>query len=453
MNSKTVYIHTLGCQMNVYDSDRIGIRLSGMGYDRVSSAEAADLVIINTCAIRAKAEQKLYSLVGRLADLKKKKPALRIGIGGCVAQQEGEKLLNRAPCIDFVFGTHAIGRLNDLITQAERSGRRIVDVKMADCPDDDFSYAMNPSISRQISRFVTIMTGCDNYCTYCVVPYVRGAEVSRPPEHILDEIHILADSGVREITLLGQNVNSYGQKEGWCDFPELLKQISGIEKISRIRFTTSHPKDLSEGLIQAFSALKKVGHHIHLPVQSGSDLILKRMNRRYTRSDYLAKIDRLREICPDMAVTTDFIVGFPGEDEADFQNTLNLIQAVQFDSVFAFKYSDRPSAPASRFSNKVNEDVKSDRLGRLLELQKNCTLRRHQSLIGTRQVILVEGRSPRAAESNQAIVQWTGRTSGNHVVHFSLHNRNGSPEPDLTGQMLSVQISRSFPHSLWGDVI
>jgi len=210
MNSKTVYIHTLGCQMNVYDSDRICIRLLGMGYDRVSSAEAADLVIINTCAIRAKAEQKLYSLVGRLADLKKKKPALRIGIGGCVAQQEGEKLLNRAPCIDFVFGTHAIGRLNDLITQVERSGRRTVDVKLADCPDDDFSYAMNPSISRQISRFVTIMTGCDNYCTYCVVPYVRGAEVSRPPEHILDEIHMLADSGVREMDEL-EKLEPYGQ--------------------------------------------------------------------------------------------------------------------------------------------------------------------------------------------------------------------------------------------------
>jgi len=453
MNSKTVYIHTLGCQMNVYDSERIAAGLSEMGYHRVSSAEAADMVIINTCAIRAKAEQKLYSLVGRLADLKKKKPALRIGIGGCVAQQEGKKLLKRHPCIDFVFGTHAIGRLNDLIAHADISGKRFVDIEMAECPDDDFSYALNASISRQISRFVTIMTGCDNYCTYCVVPYVRGAEISRPPEHILKEVQILADAGVREITLLGQNVNSYGQKEGWHDFSELLNQISRIDNIVRIRFTTSHPKDLSERLIQSFRELNKVSHHIHLPVQSGSDRILKRMNRRYTRSDYLAKIDRLREVCPDMAVTSDFIVGFPGEDETDFQDTLNLMRTVQYDSVFAFKYSDRPSAPASRFSNKVHEDIKSDRLGRLLELQKNSTFYRHQSLIGTRQEILVEGPSPRTSESDQSIVQWTGRTSGNHIVHFSPLNPDGATQPDLTGQMVTLHISRSFSHSLWGDCI
>jgi len=453
MNSKTVYIHTLGCQMNVYDSERIAAGLSEMGYHRVSSAEAADMVIINTCAIRAKAEQKLYSLLGRLADLKKKKPALRIGIGGCVAQQEGKKLLKGQPCIDFVFGTHAIGRLNDLIAHSEISGKRFVDIEMAECPDDDFSYALNASISRQISRFVTIMTGCDNYCTYCVVPYVRGAEISRPPEHILKEVQLLADTGVREITLLGQNVNSYGQKEGWHDFSELLNQISRIENIVRIRFTTSHPKDLSERLIQSFRELNKVSHHIHLPVQSGSDRILKRMNRRYTHSDYLAKIDRLREVCPDMAVTSDFIVGFPGEDETDFQDTLNLMRTVQFDSVFAFKYSDRPSAPASRFSNKVHEDIKSDRLGRLLELQKNSTFYRHQSLIGTRQEILVEGPSPRTSESDQSIVQWTGRTSGNHIVHFSPLNRDGSTQPDMTGQMVTLRISRSFSHSLWGDCI
>jgi tRNA-2-methylthio-N6-dimethylallyladenosine synthase len=439
--------------MNVYDSERIAAGLSEMGYHRVSSAEAADMVIINTCAIRAKAEQKLYSLLGRLADLKKKKPALRIGIGGCVAQQEGKKLLKGQPCIDFVFGTHAIGRLNDLIAHSEISGKRFVDIEMAECPDDDFSYALNASISRQISRFVTIMTGCDNYCTYCVVPYVRGAEISRPPEHILKEVQLLADTGVREITLLGQNVNSYGQKEGWHDFSELLNQISRIENIVRIRFTTSHPKDLSERLIQSFRELNKVSHHIHLPVQSGSDRILKRMNRRYTHSDYLAKIDRLREVCPDMAVTSDFIVGFPGEDETDFQDTLNLMRTVQFDSVFAFKYSDRPSAPASRFSNKVHEDIKSDRLGRLLELQKNSTFYRHQSLIGTRQEILVEGPSPRTSESDQSIVQWTGRTSGNHIVHFSPLNRDGSTQPDMTGQMVTLRISRSFSHSLWGDCI
>ncbi|MGD9974124.1 MAG: tRNA (N6-isopentenyl adenosine(37)-C2)-methylthiotransferase MiaB [Desulfatirhabdiaceae bacterium] len=453
MNSKTVYIHTLGCQMNVYDSERIAAGMSEMGYHRVSSAEAADMVIINTCAIRAKAEQKLYSLVGRLADLKKKKPALRIGIGGCVAQQEGKNLLKRQSCIDFVFGTHAIGRLNDLIAHAEISGKRFVDIEMAECPDDDFSYALNATISRQISRFVTIMTGCDNYCTYCVVPYVRGAEISRPPEHILKEVQLLADAGVREITLLGQNVNSYGQKEGWHDFSELLNQISRIDNIVRIRFTTSHPKDLSERLIQSFRELNKVSHHIHLPVQSGSDRILKRMNRRYTHADYLAKIDRLREVCPDMAVTSDFIVGFPGEDETDFQDTLNLMRTVQFDSVFAFKYSDRPSAPASRFSNKVHEDIKSDRLGRLLELQKNSTFYRHQSLIGTRQEILVEGPSPRTSESDQSIVQWTGRTSGNHIVHFSPLNRDGATQPDLTGQMVTLHISRSFSHSLWGDGI
>lgn len=453
MNQKTVYIHTLGCQMNVYDSDRITAGLKGIGYRSVSSAEAADLVIINTCAIRAKAEQKLYSLVGRLAELKKKKPAMRIGIGGCVAQQEGEKLLSRAPCIDFVFGTHAVGRLTDLVVQTETSGRRIVDVRMSDSPDEDFRNPVWDTGYSQVSRFVTIMTGCDNHCTYCVVPHVRGPEMSRNPSKVLEEIRMLAGTGVREVTLLGQNVNSYGIKEGWCDFPDLLEQIRGVDGILRIRFTTSHPKDLSDKLILAFRESDKLAHHIHLPVQSGSDRILRRMNRRYNRRDYLDRVQRLRESCPDVAVTSDFIVGFPGESEPDFQETLDLIRTVEFDSVFAFKYSDRPSAPASRFPDKVAESIKSDRLARLLEIQKTNTQKRLQARVGTEQEILVEGRSPRSLESDSIWIQWTGRTSSNHIVHFFPPDKENEQKTNLVGALKRVRITRSFSHSLWGELL
>lgn len=435
--------------MNVYDSGRMLSTLQDLGYEAVSSAEVADLVIINTCAIRAKAEQKLYSFVGRLADLKKKKPALRIGIAGCVAQQEGRELLRKAPCIDFVFGTHAIGRLSDIVRKVETGGERFLDTTMDEIPNDDFHYAHNLRTDNAISRFVTIMTGCDNYCAYCVVPYVRGRETSRNPDRILEEIRLLVRHGTREITLLGQNVNSYGNKEQYCSFVELLHRVASIEGLLRIRFTTSHPKDLSQELINTFAALPKLAHHIHLPVQAGSDEILKRMNRKYSRSDYLSKVAHLRELCPDIAITTDIIVGFPGETESQFQETLGLMQEVGYDAAFAFQYSDRPNAISARFPDKIEETLKAERLSRVLELQKSLTMQKHQALIGTLQDVLVEGLSPRTVLSDPSVTQWTGRTSGSHIVHFSVSNTERCDT--MTGTVQRVRITRSFSHSLWGE--
>ena len=450
MYSKTVYIHTIGCQMNVYDSERIAGGLAPLGYRQVSEPESADLVILNTCAIREKAEQKVFSFLGRMAGLKRKNPELIIGVGGCVAQQEGRKILDRAPYLDLVFGTHAVSRLPVLIQQVETTGGRLVDVALSNTIQESPAYAVPPNLG-QISRFVTIMQGCDNYCTYCVVPYVRGREMSRSPERILSEIQALADAGIREVTLLGQNVNSYGKKEGLCDFSELLTRVNGIEGLLRIRFTTSHPKDLSDDLIATFNRLDKLCRHIHLPVQSGSTGILSRMNRKYTRDIYLEKIARLRDACPDIAITSDIIVGFPGETPEDFEETLSLIRQVAYDGLFAFMYSDRPNAPAAHFSEKISEAEKAERLHQILELQETITLEKNQSLVHSVQVVLVEGVSQRmnASEaSHETTPQWYGRTPGHKIVHF--------PEPERLsasgniGRLKTIRIEKAFSHSLWG---
>ena len=450
MYPKTVYIHTIGCQMNVYDSERIAGGLAPLGYRQVSEPESADLVILNTCAIREKAEQKVFSFLGRMAGLKRKNPELIIGVGGCVAQQEGRKILDRAPYLDLVFGTHAVSRLPVLIQQVETTGGRLVDVALSDTIQESPVYTVSPNLD-QISRFVTIMQGCDNYCTYCVVPYVRGREMSRSPERILSEIQALADSGIREVTLLGQNVNSYGKKEGLCDFSELLTRVNEIEGLLRIRFTTSHPKDLSDDLIATFNRLDKLCKHIHLPVQSGSTRILSRMNRKYTRDMYLEKIARLRDACPDIAITSDIIVGFPGETPEDFEDTLSLIRQVAYDGLFAFMYSDRPNAPAAHFSEKISEAEKAKRLQQVLGLQETITLEKNQSLVHSVQVVLVEGVSQRMntpEASHEATPQWYGRTPGHKIVHF--------PEPERLsasgniGRLKTIRIEKAFSHSLWG---
>lgn len=447
------HIETIGCQMNVYDSERMADQIESLGYQRVDSQENADLVIMNTCAIREKAEQKVFSYLGRLAPLKRRHPEVIIAVGGCVAQQEGERILSRMPHVDLVFGTHTIRNLAQHIETIRKKRRRIVDVAMdggaiLEAPKSAGAALETPT------RFVTIMQGCDNYCTYCVVPHVRGPEASRHPDDILDEIRGLVGSGVREVTLLGQNVNSYGIKEGMCSFAELLKSVAQVDGLQRIRFTTSHPKDISEELIRCFSDLDKLCGHIHLPVQSGSDRTLKRMNRKYTRKDYLHIIDRLRTTRPDIAITSDFIVGFPGESEADFQDTLDLIDQVQLDGMFAFKYSDRPSAPASRFSGKISEPTKKQRLQILLETQERITREKHQALVGTRQEVLVEGTSKATDAthlmSRQPTVPWTGRTSQNKIVHFPEGNGNSSEVAITVGKLVWVTIERAFSHSLWG---
>jgi tRNA-2-methylthio-N6-dimethylallyladenosine synthase len=385
---KHLFINTMGCQMNVYDTGQIQNRLAPLGYTPTENLDLADMIIVNTCSIRDKAEQKAFSFLGRLAPLKKRNPTLIIGIGGCVAQQEGRRILKRMPYVDMVFGTHAIGRLPDIVDRIVRTRCKVVDVDISETiSPDDFVLSAYPQTD--VSAFVTIMRGCDNYCTYCVVPHVRGRESSRSMDQIVAEIEHLAAKGVREVTLLGQNVNSYGIKECIGTFSQLLGLVNGIAGLERIRFTTSHPKDLSLELIQCFNKLDKLCHHIHLPVQSGSDAILKRMNRRYTRQAYMEKVDQLRSLCPDIAITSDIIVGFPGESEADFDNTLSLIQEVGFDGLFAFIYSDRPNAPAVQLSDKVNDTDKKARLHKVLSCQEKFTHLKNHELVGSIQEVLV----------------------------------------------------------------
>ncbi len=438
--------------MNVYDSGRISDCLASLGYFQVERPESADLVILNTCAIRKKAEQKVFSFLGRMAELKLKNPDMIIGVGGCVAQQEGKKILDRSPYLDLVFGTHAIGRLPHLLKRIETSGARLVDVDLLDCIQDEGFHSETKADEGKISKFVTIMQGCDNFCSYCVVPYVRGREMSRSSASIVSEIEELVASGLKEVTLLGQNVNSYGKKEGLCDFPELLSMVNGIDNLLRIRFTTSHPKDISDGLIQSFKELDKLCKHVHLPVQSGSSRILSMMNRRYTREMYLEKICSLRDACPEIAITSDIIVGFPGETHDDLEDTLSLIREVEFDGLFAFMYSDRPNAPASGFAEKISESEKARRLQEVLSLQKTITLKKNKAMINTSQVVLVEGKS-RKLQSTQPdfhgeTAQWYGRATSSKIVHFP-ETENFSLE-NTTGRLINVFIQKAFPNSLWG---
>jgi tRNA-2-methylthio-N6-dimethylallyladenosine synthase len=455
MNSKYIYLHTIGCQMNVYDSEQIAMRLASLGYEQTASMAHADLIIVNTCAVRAKAEQKAFSLLGRLARMKRDKKNLIIGVGGCVAQQEGEKILDRLPALDLVFGTQAIERLPGLIQQIEARRCRIVDVDMDTDPriPEPLVESRNES---EVSKFVTIMRGCDNHCTYCVVPFVRGREASRSPESILREIHSLVKSGVREVTLLGQNVNSYGKNEDLCSFAELLSMINEVEGILRIRFTTSHPKDLGSDLIAAFRDLDRLCPHIHLPVQSGSNRILKRMNRRYTREQYLDKVMKLRDTCSRIAITSDIIVGFPGESQADFEQTLQLVKTVEFDGLFAFQYSDRPQAPSVRLPDKLPEPIIRKRLQILLDLQEKFTRRKNEALVGSTRLVLTDGLSKKQGsvrpDENRRDLQWTGRTSTNKIVNFYV-DETATGNENLTGKMVGVRIDKGFSHSLLGRVI
>ena len=450
--------------MNVYDSDQISKILLSLNYKPTEDLKKADLIIVNTCAIREKAEQKVFSFLGRLTGLKRKKPGLIIGVGGCVAQQEGHKILERMPYVDVVFGTHAIPRLPGIIERVGLKKNRVVDIGMTDRMVEIESVVDSPQ-NGKISAFVTVMQGCDNFCTYCVVPYVRGRETSRSPEKIVKEIESLVNSGVREVTLLGQNVNSYGKKEGLCSFSQLLALINKIDGVCRIRFTTSHPKDLSDDLILSFKENEKLCRHIHLPVQSGSDRVLKKMNRKYTRALYLDKIDKLRNICPDISITSDFMVGFPGETEADFKETLDLIKTVEYEGLFAFKYSDRPNAKAALFGQKIQEGEKKERLKKLLDLQEVISQKKNQALVGTRQEILVEGFSKKTSsaipnagetESDKSFscdIQWTGRTSANKIVNFSVESSLLSCGKTLTGSIINVEIEKAFSHSLWGKYL
>lgn len=439
--SRYLYIQTFGCQMNEYDSLRVQRLLGRQGYRPTLDMESADVIFLNTCSVREKAEQKVHSFLGRLRKLKVQNPDLKIIVAGCVAQQLGKKLTERFDYLDLVLGTRGIGSIGELLERNLRNGERL-----AHLPDEEDNepwrrlFEQPTPIPSEIVAPVTIMQGCNNFCTYCIVPHVRGRERSRTPQEIIAEIRMLTAGGAREILLLGQNVNSYGKGlPRSTSFVDLLHRIREETGISRLRFTTSHPKDLTDDLIACFEQLPCLCKHLHLPVQAGSDRILRLMNRGYTAARYLERIAQLRQVCPELGLTSDVMVGFPGETEEDFQQTLLLLEKVQFDNLFSFSYSDRPFARAVDFADKIPRDVKARRLTELQSLQAEITLRKNQNETGKLREVLVEG------SSKNANGQITGRTQQNRIVNFA-----GPLE--LIGKSVLVRITAAFSHSLKGEL-
>ncbi len=438
---KRLYLQTYGCQMNQYDSDRIARLMEQQGYAATDSPENADLIILNTCSVRDKAEQKVYSALGRWRELKERNPALLIGVGGCVAQQEGETLFRRAPFLDLVFGTQNIHKLPAMVEDASMARERQIELAFHREPSYMEDAGAEP-IVHGAKAYVTIMQGCNKVCSFCIVPYVRGRELSRPSAAIIQEVESLAARGVKEVMLLGQNVNSYGKTAaGELSFAELLARIDRVEGIERVRFTTSHPEDLSPALVAAYEKLEKLCEHLHLPVQSGSDHVLKRMRRGYTRREYLHRIEHLRERRPDVALSTDIIVGFPGESEAEFADTLEILREVEYDDIYAFGYSPRPHTAASKlFNDDIAEEVKRARLEKVLRLQAEISRRKNFARIGIVEEVLVDG----IAKLGRG--QMTGRTRANRIVNFP-----GSAE--LSGKLVNVRISGAGANSLTGELI
>jgi tRNA-2-methylthio-N6-dimethylallyladenosine synthase len=441
-NHRYLYIQTFGCQMNEYDSLRVQRILGQQGYLPTSDPEHADVIFLNTCSVREKPEQKVYSYLGRLRSLKVRNPGVKIIVAGCVAQQLGKKLLERFDFLDLVMGTRGICEISELLHLIQERDQRLAHLPEGESEDGRRQlFEQSASIDSEVVAPVTIMQGCNNFCTYCIVPYVRGRERSRPSGEILQEIRLLHAGGAREILLLGQNVNSYGKGlPEKFSFVDLLHLISARSGISRLRFTTSHPKDLTDELIDCFAELPLLCKYLHLPVQAGSDRILKGMNRSYTASHYLARIARLRRVCPQIGLSSDVMVGFPGETEEDFAKTLQLLQEVQFDNLFSFRYSDRPYAKSSDYPDKVPDGVKSRRLMELQSLQADISLRKNLNEIGSVQEVLVEGLSKNGDG------QLTGRTQQNRVVNFE------SPI-EAVGQIVRVKIVAAFSHSLRGEIM
>ncbi len=438
--TKKVFIKTFGCQMNEYDSDKMADVLgAAQGYEPTDDPEAADLILFNTCSVREKAQEKVFSDLGRVKHLKEK--GVLIGVGGCVASQEGEEIIKRAPFVDVVFGPQTLHRLPELLNARAAKAKPQVDISFPEIEKFDH---LPPARVEGASAFVSIMEGCSKYCSYCVVPYTRGEEVSRPFEDVLVEVAGLADQGVKEVTLLGQNVNAYlgamGETSEKADFALLLEYVAEIPGIERIRYTTSHPNEFTPRLIEAYARIPKLVSHLHLPVQHGSDRILMAMKRGYTAMEYKSTVRKLRAIRPDMAMSSDFIVGFPGETEEDFQKMMKLIHDVRFDNSFSFIFSPRPGTPAANLPDDTPHDVK---LRRLQELQavinqniKDISLER----VGTVQRLLVEG------ESKRGNGELMGRTECNRVVNFPGHAR-------LTGQMIDVKITEAMTYTLRGEVV
>jgi tRNA-2-methylthio-N6-dimethylallyladenosine synthase len=439
-DSKKVFVKTFGCQMNVYDSERMLRLAESAGYLRAEDAESADLIIVNTCSVRDKPEHKAVSEIGWMHKRARAHEGVKLVLAGCVAQQLADSLLKSHPFIDLVLGTAAIGRLPGLLSRIE-SGERVVD-----CADSDADIGMpladetTPGRSGP-SAFVSIMRGCNNYCSYCIVPYVRGPEKSRAPGEILDEVRQFVDEGAREVTLLGQNVNSYGRGlEEAIDFTELLGRVHEIQGIERIRFTTSHPKDLSDRLVQAFADLPKLAGHMHLPVQSGADTVLKRMARIYTIDQYCEKAEKLRMAKPHMAISTDLIVGFCGETDREFQETMDLLDRIRYDSAFSFKYSPRPGTAAAKFDDDVPDAVKKERLAILQKRQEQITLERNLEQLGRTVSVLVEGPGRGGPDRRK------GRSECHRIVHFN----DGSANP---GDLVAIRIDEAFQNALVGTPV
>jgi tRNA-2-methylthio-N6-dimethylallyladenosine synthase len=437
---KKLYIKTNGCQMNEYDSSKMADVLhASHGYEQTHTLEDADVILLNTCSIREKAQEKVFSKLGQWRKFKQKNPHVLIGVGGCVASQEGSSILKRAPYVDLVFGPQTLHRLPTLLDQRIASKKPVVDISFPEIEKFDH---LPPARAEGPVAFVSIMEGCSKYCSYCVVPYTRGEEISRPFDDVLAECIQLASQGVREINLLGQNVNDYrgvmpnGEQ---ADLALLIQYLSAIDGIGRIRFTTSHPIAFSDNLINAYAEVPELANHLHLPIQSGSDRILSLMKRGYTSLEYKSKIRKLRKVRPDIRLSTDIIVGFPGETDRDFEDTLNLVHEIGFDLSFSFIYSPRPGTPAANLPDDTPMEVKKQRLSILQERLLQQATRYSMALVGTTQRVLVIGRSKKDSQ------QWAARTECNRVINFD------GPD-ELQGQFVSVAITESLPNSLRGTL-
>ncbi|HEX4943538.1 MAG TPA: tRNA (N6-isopentenyl adenosine(37)-C2)-methylthiotransferase MiaB [Usitatibacteraceae bacterium] len=438
--ARKVFIRTFGCQMNEYDSDKMADVLAASGgFEKTDHIDEADLILFNTCSVREKAQEKVFADLGRLKPLKQARPGLLIGVGGCVASQEGEEIIRRAPFVDVVFGPQTLHRLPELLAGRRSTGRAQVDISFPEIEKFDH---LPPARVDGASAFVSIMEGCSKYCSFCVVPYTRGEEVSRPFDDVLAEVRDLAARGVKEVTLLGQNVNAFAGEMAdgeIADFALLLSHVARVEGIERLRYTTSHPLEFSQRLIDAYGTIPRLVSQVHLPVQSGSDRILAAMKRNYTAMEYKSIIRRLRAVRPEISVSSDFIVGFPGETEADFAQTMKLVDDVRFDGSFSFVYSARPGTPAAGLADDTPQAVKLERLQRLQMRIQELAQEYSRAMVGTRQRVLVEGPSRKDPS------ELAGRTDNNRVVNFPGDAR-------LVGQFVDVDITQALPHSLRGAV-
>jgi tRNA-2-methylthio-N6-dimethylallyladenosine synthase len=439
--SKKLYIKTWGCQMNEYDSQKMAELLdSTHGFVLAEEAEDADVILLNTCSIREKAQEKVFHQLGRWKNLKDKNPELLIGVGGCVASQEGDAIRQRAPYVDIIFGPQTLHRLPEMIQQVKGDHNPVVDVSFPEI--EKFDRLPEPTADGP-SAFVSIMEGCSKYCTFCVVPYTRGEEVSRPLDDVLYEIAQLAEQGVREVNLLGQNVNAYrglNHDDSICRFSELVRLVATIDGIDRIRYTTSHPVEFTDDIIEAYADVPELVNHLHLPVQSGADRILTQMKRGHTALEYKSQIRKLRKVRPELCMSSDFIIGFPGETNEDFEATMNLIQAVDFDLSFSFIYSARPGTPAADLPDDITDEVKKQRLHLLQDRISQQALRIARQMLGTEQRILVEG------PSKKNPMELRGRTENNRIVNFVAPHT-------VIGQFVDVKITDVYSNSLRGDLI